>query len=113
MISAAVQLQRHGMRHWDIFAFYCGELREIRTSQIVAVVKDMKSEILLSATAAVADNAGSALAASVQNSHADEMARIAHILSYPGAAHLISVTRSAMEWEHLDVVHFGHDSAKL
>jgi hypothetical protein len=43
------------------------------------------------------------------NIHSDKMARIAHMMSYPGASPLLTVKRSSMNRETLDVTDLGTD----
>ena len=49
----------------------------------------------------------------MQNTHSDEMARIAHIMNFSGAITLITATRSSMERDVLDAIHLGSDLTKL
>ena len=49
-------------------------------------------------------DAAGALAARVHNTHTDKMARICHILVHPGAASLVTATRSSMEIDTMDLM---------
>ena len=42
-----------------------------------------------------------------------EVARIGHLITYPGAASSVTATRSSMDRELLDVTYLGSDAAKL
>ena len=53
-----------------------------------------------------------ATASKVCNIHSDEMSRVGHLLSYPGAASLITKTRSSMDRPTLDAAHLGSQSAQ-
>ena len=56
--------------------------------------------------------ADGAAASKQHNTHSDEMARVGHLLSYPGATSLITKTRSSMDRMNLDATHLGSESAR-
>ena len=71
--------------------------QKIRVRKLWSLVpQETRINILLTAQKNANEISIGATASKVCNTHSDEMSRVGHLLSYPGAASLITKTRSSM-----------------
>ena len=74
------------------------------------LLPEARASLLLEAHKNGGDMLSDAIAGKQCNTHSDEMARVGHLLSYPGATYLVTRSRSSMDRATLDTAHLGSES---
>ena len=87
--------------------------QKLKIHKMWSLMTDVERNTLLTAAKVAFDDAVNGASASRQyNTHSDEMARVGHLLAYPGATALVTKTRLSMDRATLDATHLGSESSR-